>query len=589
MPGRARRLFHTISFRLFLVCFIFVLSSEVIVSALSYRYIKNEISSSQLERAKQLLLKEQQYMDLYVALIHNTMALLSSSSETWRGDMSAAQTGLEGVYRTHSEMLTDVYFIREDLSIVGGNPVTKVLNDPLPAREELYWSAYSNAYGSISVSRPYPSFFSGWTVTFTKALTFAGEPMVIALDLNLTALQERMDRISHGSNLQLAILDDQGHVIVEPSASGPFRVKDHRLLFDERDSLELIHQKDDVFREPMNGIPVTVMKGFIPSTKWIVFAFSDNTSLKNSLQRLESFFFGILAVGILLSMVTAAIVARMIRRPVYALIRKMSQVRQGDLNVTIPKIRSDEFGELTDTFNTMLGRIRTLLDHVNLSERRKKELEIQVLQSQINPHFLYNTLGSISNVVEAGRYEEVDNLIGALIAILEYGITDFSDRASLSEELRNVRDYLHIQNIRYDSVFELIEEIDPDMLSHPVLRMALQPIVENSIFHGYSGGRFAGAIRMTAVRMEGQLLIEVTDDGVGMSAEKVSALLLPIQENGDEAGRRKRIGLYNIHQRIQLNYGECYGLSVWSEENRGTRVTLRFPDLGAGERSSLAT
>lgn len=576
--GKRSRRFHNISFRLFLVCFIFVLSSEVIVSALAYRYIKNEISSSRMERGMQLLLKEQQYMDLYITLVQNTIALLSASSETWRDDLTAAQAGVEGVYRTHSEMLTDVYLIRKDLSILGGNPVTKVLNDPLPTREELYRSAYSNLYGSISVSNPYQSFFSGWTVTFTKALTLAGEPMAIAVDLNLTALQERMDQISRGSNLQLAILDEQGRLILEPSVGGPFKMKDHRLLFDGRDSLELILNKDDVFQAQMDGNPVTVMKGFISRTKWIVFAISDNTPLKDSLQRLESFFFGVLAVGLLLSIVTAAFVARMIRTPVYYLIRKMGQVRQGDLHVTIPKIRNDEFGELTDTFNTMLGRIRTLLEHVNISERRKKELEIQVLQSQINPHFLYNTLGSISNVVDAGRYDEVDDLIAALIAILEYGITDFSDRVSLSQELRNVKDYLHIQNVRYDSVFELQEDIDPETLAYPVLRMALQPIVENSIFHGYCGGRVAGVIRIAAKRTEGQLVIEVADDGIGMPPEKAAALLLPLQSDAAPAGRRKRIGLYNIHQRIQLNDGEAFGLCVWSEEGKGTRVTLRFPD-----------
>ncbi|MFC3800269.1 sensor histidine kinase [Cohnella sp. GCM10012308] len=587
MRDRASKLLHNISFRLFLVCFIFVLSSEVIVSALSYRYIKNEISSSQTERAKQLLLKEQQYMDLYIALVQNTIALLSSSSATWHDGIDSAQAGVEGVYRTHSDILTDAYLIRENLSILGGNTVTKVLNDPMPSREELYRAAYSNAYGSIAVSNPYQSFYSGWTVTFTKALKFAGERMVIAVDLNLTALQERMDQISRGSNLRLAILDDQGRLILEPAAGGPLRAKDHRLLLGDRDGTELIYNKDDVFQARMDGAPVTVMRGFIPRTKWIVLALSDSTALAHSLERLESFFFVVLAVGLLLSVVTAAFVARMIRTPVYYLIRKMSLVKQGDLNVTIPKLRNDEFGELTDTFNAMLERIRTLLEHVNVSERKKKEMEIQVLQSQINPHFLYNALGSISNVVDVGRYEEVDDLIGALIAILEYGITDFSDSVSLEQELRNVRDYLHIQSIRYDRAFELVEEIDPEALAHPVLRMALQPIVENSVFHGYSGGRLAGVIRIAAASKDGQLVIDVSDEGVGMTPDKAATLLLPGRE-GEPAVRRKRIGLYNIHQRIRLNYGEDCGLAVWSEEGKGTRITLRFPDLRASERNTLA-
>nr|WP_285891319.1 sensor histidine kinase [Paenibacillus pasadenensis] len=275
----------------------------------------------------------------------------------------------------------------------------------------------------------------------------------------------------------------------------------------------------------------------------------------------------------------------MIRTPVNYLIRKISLVQQGDLNVIISGSRKDEFGKLALTFDEMLGQIRTLIEHVNVGERKKKEMEIQVLQSQINPHFLYNTLGSISNVVAFGRYHEVDNIIEALISILEYGITDFSDRVSLEQELRNVRDYVYIQTIRYDCQFDLMEDIDPVMRELPVLRMALQPIVENSIFHGYAGGRKSGSIRITAQRRGGKLEIAVADSGAGMSEEQASKLLEPgpAENNWD---RRKRIGLYNIHQRIRLNYGEAYGLSIRSEPGRGTTVTLAFPDEPAQEGGS---
>ncbi|RTE02354.1 cache domain-containing sensor histidine kinase [Paenibacillus whitsoniae] len=569
--------FTHISFRLFLVCFVFVLSSETILSALSYRYIKNEITSSQLNQAKQLLTKEEEYIDLYFLLVQNTLSQLSSSADSWQGDLNAAQDSLERVYRDNSVMLTDVYMIRRDLSILGGNPVTKVFNDTIPEREPLYKLAYSNKLGTVTVSEPYASFYSGWTVTFTKPVLFAGEPMALAIDLNLTALQERLQHISGSStDLQLSILDDKGRVILEPVGSKFFTLVNHRLQFDERDGLELVQNKDDVFAERMNGNPVTIMKSINPRTKWIVFAFYSGSSLQATLKRMETYFIGLLLLGFVLSGVTAGFVARMIRTPVYYLIRKISQVKYGDLHVNIRSTRRDEFGELAETFDDMLGRIRTLIEHVNQGERKKKELEIQVLQSQINPHFLYNTLGSISNVVAFGRYQQVDPIIEALIAILEYGITDFSDRVSLEQELRNVRDYIYIQSVRYDCTFELLEDISPELLQQPVLRMALQPIVENAIFHGYAGGRRSGPIRLSAERREDMLIVEVVDDGSGMSPEQVERLLAAAP--GDvRADRRKRIGLYNIHQRIRLNYGEPYGLSVWSEPGKGTRVTLTFP------------
>ncbi|WP_127588287.1 cache domain-containing sensor histidine kinase [Paenibacillus koleovorans] len=574
--------FQHISFRLFLVCFVFVLGSESILSALSYRYIKNEITSSQLDQAKQLLVKEEEYIDLYFLLVQNTLAQLSSSAESWRNDLEMAQAGLEIVYRDNAIMLTDVYLIRKDLSILGGNVVTKVLNDPRPERDPLYQMAYANKFGAVAISEPYRGFFSGWTVTFTKSLAFAGEPMALAVDLNLSALQERLQHIGGSTDLQLSILDTKGNVILEPTGSKLLSVVDHRLRFGERDGLELIQNKEDVFLERINGNQVTIMKSINPRTKWIVFAFYDGSSLLATLKRMETYFIGLLLLGLVLSVVTAAFVARMIRKPVYYLIRKISQVKDGDLNVSIGTKRRDEFGELAETFDDMLGRIRTLIEHVNQGERKKKELELQVLHSQINPHFLYNTLGSISNVVAFGRYQQVDPMIEALISILEYGITDFSDHATVEQELRNVKDYIYIQSIRYDCKFEFRQDIPEELLQHPVLRMALQPIVENAIFHGYSGGRRSGAIRLSARRQEDMLLVEIEDEGKGMTPEQVDRLLLTSPARASFE-RRKRIGLYNIHQRILLNYGEPYGLSVHSEPDRGTRVTLSFPFDGSQE------
>lgn len=155
-------------------------------------------------------------------------------------------------------------------------------------------------------------------------------------------------------------------------------------------------------------------------------------------------------------------------------------------------------------------------------------------------------------------------------------IADASERVTLQEELENVRHYLYIQNIRYGNTFELVQKIEHELLQIPLFRMLLQPIVENSLFHGYCGGLREGSIRISAYTAADRFVIEVEDDGVGMPEEKVRLLLQPTTESA-AANSRRRIGLYNIHKRIQLYYGETYGLEVESIMGKGTIVRASFP------------
>lgn len=203
---------------------------------------------------------------------------------------------------------------------------------------------------------------------------------------------------------------------------------------------------------------------------------------------METYYIELLAAGFLLSLFVSFVIAKYIRTPLYALKTKMKRVEQGLLTTTISINRNDEFGDLSRAFDRMLQQIVELIRGAELHNELERKLEIQVLQSQINPHFLYNTLGSISNVIRLGQIEKVDVVIESLISILEYGIADASEKVSLRQELQNVSDYIAIQNIRYNRNFQLIEDIEAGLIDFPVFRMLLQPLVENSIFHGYNGG-----------------------------------------------------------------------------------------------------
>jgi two-component system sensor histidine kinase YesM len=294
-----------------------------------------------------------------------------------------------------------------------------------------------------------------------------------------------------------------------------------------------------------------------------------------ALTRLETYYIWLLLAGLLLSLFISFIIAKYIRTPLYSLKTKMKRVEQGDLATTISINRNDEFGDLSRAFDRMLLQIVELIRRSELHNELERKLEIQVLQSQINPHFLYNTLGSISNVIHLGQIDKVDVVIGSLISILEYGISDASEKVSLRQELQNVSDYIEIQNIRYNRQFMLIEKIEEGLLDFLVFRMLLQPMVENSIFHGYNGGQIEGSITIQAYRDGNFVMVEVIDHGEGIPAEQIASILNA--ESSDLEVKRKRIGLNNIHGRIRLHYGGKYGLQIISIPKIETSIRAIFP------------
>lgn len=575
------RWFYSISFKLFVVCFAFVMFTAIVLDGLAYRYIKNEITESKLENARMLMTKEKQYLDMYFLLFQNTLNSLSSSLTALPRNEEDVQALLGRFYDMNATVLSDLYVLKADLSTIGGSIVSQAFSAPSPERKPIYDSSKEKPY-SISISPLYKSSTSGWTVTFSLPVKLGSEPVVLAMDLNLFALERKLAEISGNTALSLAILDLRGHVIAMPSNVAEATNVDQTLRIGGISSTELVTASNDVLRLTTTDSPITLIKTIIPQYQWVVLAIVDESDTQRALQHIDAFFVKLLLLGTALSLVLALFIARYIRVPIQYLTRKMKLVRGGDLQVKVSHARKDEFGELALSFDEMLARIRLLIADLNRTERFKKEMEIQALQSQINPHFLYNTLGSISNAVAMGKSDEVDRMIEALIHILEYGITDFSEKATLEEELSNIRDYLYIQNMRYDCVFELELNVDPGLLSFRVLKMILQPIVENSIFHGYSGGRRTGGIRIDAFKSDDDVFVDIIDSGYGIPEEKLDALLQPYS-NRVHPKSRKRIGLYNIHQRIRLYYGQEYGVAVTSRVGEGTRVRLSFPGRNPGE------
>ena len=258
-------------------------------------------------------------------------------------------------------------------------------------------------------------------------------------------------------------------------------------------------------------------------------------------------------------------------KPVDKIKDKMNQVAEGRLDVRInaQERGKGEFAEIADSFNYMVDRLEKQVEEIRAMDRKKHLLELDFLQAQINPHFIYNTLSSIRFYVEMGKNEEAEDMLIDFSKILRKTLSRTEQFITLREEMETLRHYVNLQKARYRERVEVWFDVEESTLSSLVPDFILQPIVENAIFYSLKEDKVCH-IRIKSFLDHGNLCISVKDDGVGMDAEKISTVL-----NKDM--NINRVGIKNVNERLKLNYGDGYGLRIISEEGKGTEVILVMP------------
>ncbi|MDD9268165.1 sensor histidine kinase [Paenibacillus sp. GCM10023248] len=279
--------------------------------------------------------------------------------------------------------------------------------------------------------------------------------------------------------------------------------------------------------------------------------------------------FSVVAVGL------AFMVAKQMHKPVRTLLWSMRRAREGDFDIQIENERSDEFGMLYHSFNTMVTRIKDLIDEVYIQKLLKKETQLKMMASQINAHFLYNTLDSIHWISRIHKVDEISTMIFGLSKYLRISLSEGADFVTVRESAELLESYLSIQKVRYQDKFSVNMSMDSQLMNSKVLKFVFQPLVENAIYHGLENKRGSGRLDIRW-KMEGALLhFEVEDDGIGIRADKMEELTEMM--TSDEWEGKHNFALRNIHSQIQLTYGKEYGLLIESTWGAGTKVTLILP------------
>ncbi len=300
--------------------------------------------------------------------------------------------------------------------------------------------------------------------------------------------------------------------------------------------------------------------------------------MRLSFIRWEIFSILLMIVTVAFSVAAAISLSRSIYSPIKKLHNVTTTITKNDLHALVTSENADEITELGISFNIMIGKIRELLDSKIKEQENLKKAELRALQAQINPHFLYNTLDTIIWMATSQKTDQVIEIVSALSNFFRISLSKGRDWITIGEEMDRARSYLTIQRMRYRDIMDFQIDVEEGVEEFTILKLILQPLVENAIYHGIKNKREGGMIMVRASKKnDAEILLEVEDNGIGFTAEKMKALQAELDDDSDEIKMETGFGVGNVNKRIKLYYGKQYGLTISSEYKRGTTVRLVIP------------
>lgn len=322
-----------------------------------------------------------------------------------------------------------------------------------------------------------------------------------------------------------------------------------------------------------------------PVTGWSVVCVVDNEYIMDSINRLRLFLILTALFCVILSVYFASYISRTISDPVARLQRKMHQVGEGDFDIRAATGASDEIGQLTMSFDKMVERTKQLIENVYQSEIYQKEAELNALQAQINPHFLYNTLQTIDMMAEEEEADEISDACQALSKIFRYSINRGQEFVHVQDELVHIENYMLIQKLRFGDKLDVRYDIQEDCRELYIVKLLIQPMVENAVVHGMENVLDRCLVTIRVYRDRDCLYAEVEDNGTGIGTEQLDHLNEKLAQIGEQkmvhevdyVKSHRSIGLENTNARIKLYFGQEYGITITSEEGTGTKVRIRLP------------
>ena len=398
------------------------------------------------------------------------------------------------------------------------------------------------------------------------------EPAYLIIDIDVSLLNRIVNDIKLGEKGYVYFTDRAGEVKFFPvDTSHPKFIKE--LMNNDR----LLNAEKGSFEEKVEGNHYLVNFKRSEITGWNIIGVTYADELNADINKIRQLTL-VIAVGSLLVVVLISVyLTNILTNPIRDLRRTIKRFADDNLAIRAQVKTNDEIGQLASSFNDLMNRIQWLVQKTMDDQVKIRKIEMKALQELIKPHFVYNTLDSIIGLLEQERIEEALDLIEALGMFFRTSLSHGKDIILIDAEVEHIRNYFTIQKFRFFNRFDTKVEVDEEILNYETIKLILQPLVENAIYHGVRLMKKKGLIEIRGKEKEGVVVLEVIDNGVGMSAEKVNHInnvLTGVEKTEDE---NEYFGIRNVNERIKLTYGIEYGIYFKSKPNEGTSVTIILP------------
>ena len=364
------------------------------------------------------------------------------------------------------------------------------------------------------------------------------------------------------------LVDENNHLIYHP-----FMRLIQSELYEEK-TLECISECTDYLLETYEDVQWLIEKQQIGYTGWNVVVVNSLANIqKENVNIYYMTWLVLLLVGIVLIFFDILLFQNF-TDPIYQLMHTMNEFGKGNYQEKAKEVGIGELKSLSEHFNQMADKLQMQMSEIRRNEREKQKMEKKLLQSQINPHFLYNTLDSIIWMIQGGEYDGAEKMVSLLAKFFRVSLSQGKDMIPLEKELEHATSYLAIQNIRFKDKFEFYVNADENLMKYVCPKLSIQPLLENAIYHGMEGMYEDGEIHINVYEKENIIYIDVVDNGLGMSAEKIEYIM---NNKVVSSKHGSGIGVRNVNERIKLIYGNQYGISITSELDEGTTATIIIP------------
>ncbi|MFJ5622995.1 sensor histidine kinase [Peribacillus loiseleuriae] len=385
-----------------------------------------------------------------------------------------------------------------------------------------------------------------------------------------------------GENGYLTLISPDG-TLNSKTVSAEYRLDDATLSY-----MNKIENKKGQFSfVNENGNKMIVIYETLGVNKWKVAAVLPEAELLNKANYIKFVTIGVIIILILIAVCVANFLVMYITKPLTKLVKQMKNIDGNNLDLSYEIAAPKEFEILQSGFKDLMTRIHALLLQNKLDQEEKRQLEFAIMHAQINPHFLYNTLYSIKGLCDMGQTRDASTMISALSHFFRISISRGREIISIEEELEHIKNYLYIQEMRYGDEFTYEMDVDPRILPYNIIKLTLQPLIENAIYHGVKQRRGQGVITVKGYEHDQHIIFAIKDNGIGISEARLKEIKKEIGEHLSEEKGTVGIGLKSVDGRIKIHFGTEYGLMIDSEEGRGTTITVLLPKI-KGEAGSYA-